>query len=51
MKKYEDIKNDVLMDGVSKQGRMTVNEYFDEVWKRVVEKYEKNVNNPALISL
>lgn len=26
------------MGSVSKPGRMTVNEYFDEVWKRVVEQ-------------
>ncbi len=38
MKNYEDIENDVLMGSVSKPGRMTVNEYFDEVWERVVEK-------------
>lgn len=51
MKNYENLENDVTMvnepsqpysamDGVSKPGRMTVNEYFDEVWKRVVEKHE-----------
>lgn len=28
------------MGKVSKPGRMTVNEYFDEVWQRVVEKHE-----------
>ena len=38
MKNYEDLENEVLKGGVSKPGRMTVNEYFDEVWKRVVEK-------------
>ena len=26
------------MGSISKPGRMTVNEYFDEVWKRVIEK-------------
>lgn len=29
-------------EAVSKPGRMTVNEYFDEVWERVVEKRTKN---------
>ena len=50
MKNYEDLENEVPMVNepsqpntarkVSKPGRMTVNEYFDEVWKRVVEKHE-----------
>ncbi|MBQ7533439.1 MAG: hypothetical protein IJT45_07090 [Bacteroidales bacterium] len=49
MKNYENLENVVpmvnepsqpysVMNGVSKPGKMTVNEYFDEVWKRVVEK-------------
>lgn len=42
MKNYENFENDVPMGGVSKPGRMTVNEYFDEVWKRVVEKRTNN---------
>jgi len=48
---YKFVENDVgmveepslsytAMGQVSKPGRMTVNEYFDEVWKRVVEKHE-----------
>ncbi|MCR5036229.1 MAG: hypothetical protein K6A73_02780 [Bacteroidales bacterium] len=51
MNNYKETENDVPMvnepsqpysgmGGVSKPGRMTVNEYFDEVWKRVVEKHE-----------
>ena len=51
MKDYKVVENDVAMVAepsqsysamgkVSKPGRMTVNEYFDEVWKRVVEKHE-----------
>lgn len=51
MNNYKETENDVpmvnepsqpysRMGGVSKPGRMTVNEYFDEVWKRVVEKHE-----------
>ncbi len=51
MKDYKVVENDVAMmaepsqsyaavEKVSKSGRMTVNEYFDEVWKRVVEKHE-----------
>ena len=51
MNDYKVIENDVAMVAessqpyvamgkVSKPGRMTVNEYFDEVWKRVVEKHE-----------
>ena len=50
MKDYKVAENDVAMVAepsqsyaakkVSKPGRMTVNEYFDEVWKKVVEKHE-----------
>lgn len=51
MKDYKVVDNDVAMVAepsqsyevigkVSKPGRMTVNEYFDEVWERVVEKHE-----------
>ena len=51
MNDYKVIENDVAMVAepsqsysamgkASKSGRMTVNEYFDEVWKRVVEKHE-----------
>ena len=51
MKNYKEVDNEVAMVAepsqtytakgkVSKPGRMTVNEYFDEVWKRVVEKHE-----------
>ena len=51
MKEYEKSKDNVAMvaepmqpyavrENVSKPGRMTVNEYFDEVWQRVVKKHE-----------
>ena len=51
MKNYDNMENEKsivneslpsysAMGGVSKTGRMTVKEYFDEVWKRVVEKHE-----------
>ena len=51
MKNYKVVEKDVAMVAeplqsyaamgkVSKPGRMTVDEYFDEVWKRVVEKHE-----------
>ena len=51
MKDYKVVENNVAMVAepsqsyaamgkVSKPGRMTVNEYFDEVWTRVVEKHE-----------
>ncbi|MBO7073530.1 MAG: hypothetical protein J6W12_01275 [Bacteroidales bacterium] len=51
MKDYKVVENDVTvvaepsqsyasMGKVSKPGRMTVNEFFDEVWQRVVEKHE-----------
>ena len=51
MKEYEKSKDNVAMVAeplqsyaamgkTSKPGRMTVNEYFDEVWQRVVEKHE-----------
>ncbi|MBO6058238.1 MAG: hypothetical protein J6P64_08550 [Bacteroidales bacterium] len=51
MKDYKVVENDVAVVAepsqfyaakgkVSKPGRMTVNEYFDEVWQRVVEKNE-----------
>lgn len=36
---YKIVENDVAMQ--TKSGRMTVKEYFDEVWKRVVEKSSK----------
>ena len=52
MKDYKVVENDVAVMAepsqsyaatgkVSKPGRMTVNEYFDGVWKRVVEKSSK----------
>jgi len=37
-----DTENGVLIDTVSKPDRMTVHEFFDGVWERVVEKHEKN---------
>ena len=51
MKNYQEVENEVAMvaepmqpyavrGNVSKPGRMTVNEYFDEVWQRVVKKHE-----------
>lgn len=49
MKNYErSMENNIAMVSepsrvyrkTSKPGRMTVNEYFDEVWERVVEKHE-----------
>ena len=39
MKDYKVVENDVAM--VAEPGRITVEEYFDEVWKRVVEKSSK----------
>ncbi len=53
MKNYENLENVVpmvnepsqpysVMNGVSKPGKMTVNEYFGEVWKRVVEKKNRS---------
>ena len=40
----EPMQSYAAMGKVSKPGRMTVNEYFDEVWKRVAEKHESLYN-------
>lgn len=31
-----------VQETIGKPNRMTVNEYFDEVWKRVVEKKNRS---------